>query len=357
MVIFACLAVGLCQSPTDSYGRFVERLSHAQTLSGIATSTVTQAGKSVPEEYRFWFKRNYFSRVEHRVAGKLDMVWVVDGKDLWRWHPIERRLDWQANYKFYAVAFSLFEAFQSSPEAVWIETGGPPAPAVAAGQRLVRFELKPKSPPDQALIRVDMDPKTDLPVQYGFHHKGSEPQEIMGYKDLKFDPVIDPAKFRMVPEVKPNSWSVFDYMLKPSAKAPDFSGQLLGGHERFRLLKALKENKATLVEFMEMGCAPCWERLRTDVEGLRERYASKGLNVLVVGLGSEKDVSGWVSNYHVQMPVVIGDTCSVDLFDRYKIAVSQTEYLIDSKGVVRARYDGAKIEDIEHDLAKLGIGI
>ncbi len=283
------------------------------------------------------------------------MVWVVDGKDRWDWHPIERRLDLTTDFKGYGADLPLLEAFQKGPEWIWIETSQPPSPDVVRGQQVVKVELKPQSPPDQVLMDVDMDPKTDLPVRYMYDHKDSKPHPITGYKDIKFDPVIDPALFKFVPEVKPNSWDPLDYMLKPGAKMPDFTGQLLGSNGKFRLATALKHSKAILVDMLQMGCQPCWDELKSSLEGLHERYASKGFNVVGVGLGPEDQVKEWVGDAHLRLPMVLGDTCQMDMMSVYRVGVSGTLYLIGSKGIVRARYTEAKLATIERDLAQLGV--
>lgn len=103
-----------------------------------------------------------------------------------------------------------------------------------------------------------------------------------------------------------------------------------------------------------MGFPPCRAAL-PDLARLRNAYRSKGLEILTVCLSYEKDTADFIAQKHLQIPVVVGATCEPEVGTAYKVTAYSTLYLLDSKGIVRARYVGTDMPQIKRDLAGLGL--
>ena len=203
---------------------------------------------------------------------------------------------------------------------------------------------------------MDVNPLNKIPVGMVADRPKDGIRIEETYSEIKLDPDIDPSMFDYKPEVEAGSFKPLEYMLKPGSKAPDFKGTLLLSHNPFSLSTALKQHKAILVDVLLIGCVPCWKELKGEVAKLRTKYAAKGLEVVAVGLGNEQEIKNFLGDPKFKVPLVIGETCNVDLAGTYKVTVSASKYLIDSKGIIRARYIDADIAMIKKDIEALGVG-
>ncbi|MDR3692893.1 MAG: redoxin domain-containing protein [Fimbriimonas sp.] len=345
MIVLAALVLGSFQNPSDSYGRFVERLAHAQTLEGRSGGM------------RFWFKRPNLLRVEERdEAGKLFSLYVGDGKHDCIYDAIRNTLGQQLSAPTgFLWHFRLFEPFLDGTGPLWNEGPEPPTRVVQGGRDVDRYKLKPTKGTAGTVMDLDMDAKTELPIRFTIDRPGAARKVIESFEDLKLDSTIDPSIFTYVPQVQANSTDVTSGMLGIGTKAPDFTGRLLVGGGQFRLSTLLKRSKAVILDFWLVGCGPCRDELK-DLADLRKRYGAKGLEVVSVGLNDETRIKEFLGDFSTLVPVVVGTTCAPDPTFTFKATMTPTTYLLDSKGIVRGRYADTEMAPIKKDLARLGIG-
>jgi peroxiredoxin len=120
--------------------------------------------------------------------------------------------------------------------------------------------------------------------------------------------------------------------------APDFTLRNLQGN-----LAGLGDfkNQVIVLNFWATWCAPCLEEMPA-FEKLYRRYRSEGLTVLAVSLdkGDTSKVEKFVDTHNLSFPVLIdSDGIAEKLYPSFTIPFT---YVIDKKGRVAARVDGAK---------------
>ena len=121
-------------------------------------------------------------------------------------------------------------------------------------------------------------------------------------------------------------------------KAPGFKLRNLHGN-----LEALDDykDKVVVLNFWATWCAPCLEEMPT-FEKLYRRYRSQGLTVLAVSLdkGNREKVEKFIGANNFTFPVLLDSEGIAE--KRYPSFTIPFSYVIDKKGRIAARVDGAK---------------
>lgn len=118
--------------------------------------------------------------------------------------------------------------------------------------------------------------------------------------------------------------------------APEFALPDLAHH---RVDLAALRGKVVLLNFWATWCAPCRLEMPRFVQW-QKQYGPQGLQIVGVSIDDDAaPVGPFVAKMHLDYPVVMGDA---RLGQRYGgvLGVPVT-FLIDRKGIVRARIDGA----------------
>ncbi len=118
--------------------------------------------------------------------------------------------------------------------------------------------------------------------------------------------------------------------------APEFARPDLGHH---RVDLAALRGKVVLLNFWATWCAPCRLEMPRFIEW-QKQYGPQGLQIVGVSIDDDAaPVRPFVEKLRVNYPVLMGDA---RLGERYGgvLGVPVT-FLIDRKGIVRARFDGA----------------
>ena len=121
-------------------------------------------------------------------------------------------------------------------------------------------------------------------------------------------------------------------------KAPSFKLRNLHGN-----LEGLDDykDKVVVLNFWATWCAPCLEEMPT-FEKLYRRYRSQGLTVLAVSLdkGNSEKVKKFTDANNFTFPVLLDSKGIAET--RYPSFTIPFTYVIDKKGRIAARVDGAK---------------
>jgi len=349
------LAVALVRTPQNdsgAYGRFIDRISQAKSASLVETSRFTSSGKTTKRVSKFWFKKPNFCRMEDRnEAGELTYLIVQNDKVVWIWDPETKRLDKSGPFPGFFVHLFLLEPWEMGKAPEWIKESDSQVNSHLGEPGVIREHLKREGRSYKIVVDVNPQSSTPLHMVADRPNDGVRVEEF--YSEMKFDGEIESSIFDYKPEVEAGSFKPLEFMLKPGSKAPDFKGTLLLSHKPFRLSSALKQHKATLVDVLMIGCVPCWDELKGDMAKLRKNYGPKGLDVIAVGLGNEQQIKMFLGDPKFTVPLVIGETCSLDVAGAYKTTVSASKYLIDSDGIIRARYVDADVATIQKDIDAL----
>ena len=139
--------------------------------------------------------------------------------------------------------------------------------------------------------------------------------------------------------------------LEVGMQAPDFTLRNLNGN-----LEGLSEFKDQVVvlNFWATWCAPCLEEMPA-FETLYRRYRSQGLTVIAVSLdkGDTSKVEKFVDEHSLTFPVLLDlDGIAERIYPSFTIPFT---YVIDKKGRIAARVDGAKNWSSNETFAALDI--
>ena len=139
--------------------------------------------------------------------------------------------------------------------------------------------------------------------------------------------------------------------LEVGMQAPDFTLRNLNGN-----LEGLSEFKDQVVvlNFWATWCAPCLEEMPA-FEKLYRRYRSQGLTVIAVSLdkGDKSKVEKFVDEHSLTFPVLLDlDGIAERIYPSFTIPFT---YVIDKKGRIAARVDGAKNWSSNETFAALDI--
>ena len=120
--------------------------------------------------------------------------------------------------------------------------------------------------------------------------------------------------------------------------APDFSLRNLKGN--YQSLDSFS-GQVVVLNFWATWCVPCRVEM-PSFEKLYRRYRSEGLTVLAVTLDkkSEKNIKSFVEEYELSFPVLLDEEGKVERL--YPSMTIPFTYVIDRKGRIVARVDGAK---------------
>ena len=120
--------------------------------------------------------------------------------------------------------------------------------------------------------------------------------------------------------------------------APDFSLRNLKGN--YQSLDSFS-GQVVVLNFWATWCVPCRVEM-PSFEKLYRRYRSEGLTVLAVTLDkkSEKIIKSFVKEYELSFPVLLDEEGKVERL--YPSMTIPFTYVIDRKGRIVARVDGAK---------------
>jgi cytochrome c biogenesis protein CcmG, thiol:disulfide interchange protein DsbE len=132
-------------------------------------------------------------------------------------------------------------------------------------------------------------------------------------------------------------------------RAPDFARMDLH-HAQVHL--ADYRGKVVLLNFWATWCAPCLLEMPHFVEW-QNRYGAQGLQVLGVSMDDdESPVRSLDKKLRLNYPVTMGDVKLGELYGG--ILGLPVTYLIDRKGVIRARFEGeTELRKIENQLKSL----
>ena len=139
--------------------------------------------------------------------------------------------------------------------------------------------------------------------------------------------------------------------LEVGMQAPDFTLRNLNGN-----LEGLSEFKDQVVvlNFWATWCAPCLEEMPA-FERIYRRYRSQGLAVIAVSLdkGDTSKVEKFVDEHSLTFPVLLDlDGIAERIYPSFTIPFT---YVIDKKGRIAARVDGAKNWSSNETFAALDI--
>ena len=139
--------------------------------------------------------------------------------------------------------------------------------------------------------------------------------------------------------------------LEVGMQAPDFTLRNLNGN-----LEGLSEfkDKVVVLNFWATWCAPCLEEMPA-FEKLYRRYRSQGLTVIAVSLdkGDTSKVEKFVDEHSLTFPVLLDlDGIAERIYPSFTIPFT---YVIDKKGRIAARVDGAKNWSSNETFAALDI--
>jgi len=121
-------------------------------------------------------------------------------------------------------------------------------------------------------------------------------------------------------------------------QAPDLILRNLGGN--IEGLSGSKD-KVIILNFWATWCAPCLEEMPA-FEKIYRRYRSQGLTVIAVSLdkGDTSKVEKFVDEHNLTFPVLLDlDGIAEKIYPSFTIPFT---YVIDKKGIIVARVDGAK---------------
>ena len=121
-------------------------------------------------------------------------------------------------------------------------------------------------------------------------------------------------------------------------KAPAFTARNLKGQ---RVQLADHKGKVVILNLWATWCGPCRVEM-PGMENLYRRYRSQGLEILAVSLdrGSSDKVQTFADEYRLSFPVLLDSDHQVEhLYDTFTIP---TTFVIDKRGMIVAKVDGAK---------------
>ena len=139
--------------------------------------------------------------------------------------------------------------------------------------------------------------------------------------------------------------------LEVGMRAPDFTLRNLNGN-----LEGLSQfkDKVVILNFWATWCAPCLEEMPA-FEKLYRRYRSQGLTVIAVSLdkGDTSKVEKFVDEHSLTFPVLLDlDGTAERIYPSFTIPFT---YVIDKRGRIAARVDGAKNWSSNETFAALDI--
>lgn len=120
--------------------------------------------------------------------------------------------------------------------------------------------------------------------------------------------------------------------------APDFTVKDLDG-KRVRLSDF--RGQVVVINLWATWCAPCRVEM-PSIENLYRRFRSEGLTVLAVSFdkGQDEAVRAFAKEKNLSFPILIDHDREVE--SKYQTLTIPSTFVVDKRGVIAARVDGAK---------------
>ncbi len=127
-------------------------------------------------------------------------------------------------------------------------------------------------------------------------------------------------------------WEIEEIMDKP---APEFTLQDLQGK---RISISDFKNKVVLINFWASWCIPCKNEM-PSLNRLFLRYKDRDLVVLGISIDRTKEaVQNFLKETPLNFPILLDST--VEISQKYKVYAYPTTFLINRKGIIKAKFIG-----------------
>jgi peroxiredoxin len=140
------------------------------------------------------------------------------------------------------------------------------------------------------------------------------------------------------------------YSTSPAMKtaAPQFTLSDLEGRP---VSLSKYRGKVVILDFWATWCPPCRREI-PDFVSLQNQYASRGLQIIGIGLDQPNNVTLFVQQYGINYPVVIGDDAISNLYGG--VSGIPTTFIIDRQGNIINKFVGFTNKTIfEEEIKKL----
>ena len=121
---------------------------------------------------------------------------------------------------------------------------------------------------------------------------------------------------------------------RTGSEAPQFT--LSGVHGETIALSAYR-GKVVVLDFWAPWCPPCRQEI-PDFIALQNAYASKGLQVIGVGLDKPQNIASFEVQEGINYPVALGNNDVADLYGG--VDGIPTTFIIDRQGNIRRKFVG-----------------
>jgi peroxiredoxin/outer membrane lipoprotein-sorting protein len=244
---------------------------------------------------------------------------------------------------------------------------GPPEPAKLGSKATLRVWTKvsgveKSSASSTGKQYVHFDPETKFPAGAEYSDKGQN--YVLIYEDLKLDAGLTAKDFEWTP---PAGWRELTMNERPAPSQIDKTADLLniGGKApafvlstpsggKASLAAAMKGKKATLVNFWSYGQVACRQEL-PHLRDLYGRLKKQGFGIILINVGDDaKTIRDFSKKSRLAFPIVMNHKGGPDVVRLYHVDTFPTNYLIDAKGKIIARFVGFDEEAMKKELRKAG---
>jgi cytochrome c biogenesis protein CcmG/thiol:disulfide interchange protein DsbE len=109
--------------------------------------------------------------------------------------------------------------------------------------------------------------------------------------------------------------------------------------------------KVVILDFWAPWCPPCRREI-PDFISLQNQYASKGLQIIGIGLDQPNNVASFVQQHGINYPVVVGDDAIANLYGG--VSGIPTTFIIDRQGNIINKFEGFTNRTVfEEEIKKL----
>ncbi len=116
--------------------------------------------------------------------------------------------------------------------------------------------------------------------------------------------------------------------------APQFTLTDIGGNP---ISLSTYRGKVVILDFWAPWCPPCRREI-PDFVSLQNQYASRGLQIIGIGLDRPNNISSFVQQYGINYPVAVGDDAISNLYGG--VSGIPTTFIIDRQGNVTNKFEG-----------------